>query len=223
MARGTGEHDVVATLPRILLASRSPRRTALLRDRGVAHEAVHPGFDDAALLPGDVTPEQWVAALAYLKAEAGRRLMATRPDAPRVIVGADTACVAGDCLIGTPIDEPDAERILRRLVGATHRVVTGVAVIDSRGPGEPARRLFVSCATVRLGAIDEATLREYLGGGAWRGKAGAYNLGERLEAGWPIDYQGDPTGIMGLPMDALLSALARPIGASRATVAGGRP
>jgi predicted house-cleaning NTP pyrophosphatase (Maf/HAM1 superfamily) len=45
--------------------------------------------------------------------------------------------------------------------------------------------------------------------GQWAGKAGAYNLSERLEAGWPIEYEGDPTTIMGLPMRALMARLER--------------
>ncbi|MFI4870918.1 MAG: Maf family protein, partial [Phycisphaerales bacterium JB061] len=47
----------------------------------------------------------------------------------------------------------------------------------------------------------------YLDTGLWRGKAGAYNLRERLDAGWAIEYEGDPTSIMGLPMELLRQKL----------------
>ena len=54
----------------------------------------------------------------------------------------------------------------------------------------------------RLGAALMA-IEGYLAGGGWRGKAGAYNLSERIEAGWPIEVQGDPGTVMGLPMEIL--------------------
>ena len=52
-----------------------------------------------------------------------------------------------------------------------------------------------------------ARIDEYVATGEWSGKAGAYNLSERMAAGWPIEYDGDPTTIMGLPMRALLARL----------------
>jgi septum formation protein len=69
--------------------------------------------------------------------------------------------------------------------------------------------MFTDRATVRLGRIAPPEIDGYVASGQWRGKAGAYNLAERLEAGWPITYEGDPGTIMGLPMRRLAPLLRR--------------
>ena len=69
------------------------------------------------------------------------------------------------------------------------------------------RHLFAESARVTFGALGNAEIDRYVSSGAWRGKAGGYNLSERLAAGWPITYRGDATTIMGLPMRALRERL----------------
>lgn len=159
------------------------------------------------LVPGDVTPQVWVAALAYLKAMAGMEAFGGPGAASRgILVGADTACVKDGRLIGTPQDASEAERIIRRLSDSQHDVVTGVALID---PISGERVIFADTARVWVGHLGDAEIDEYIRSEEWVGKAGAYNLAERLGAGWPIQYVGDPSTIMGLPMQALKRALER--------------
>jgi septum formation protein len=195
--------------PRLILASQSPRRRQLLSQHGLEHEARHPGVDDAELEPGRVAPEAWVAALAYLKAAAG--LSSLRPEglpSPLVMIGADTACVKDGDLIGTPADAAEASAILHRLQDGQHDVVTGVALIEQGDPFTPPRRtIFADRARVTVGHIGEARIDEYIASGDWKGKAGGYNLLERIQAGWPISYTGDPTTVMGLPMQSLIPRL----------------
>jgi len=198
--------QVRTTLPPLLLASRSPRRRWLLTQAHIAHEAVHPGFDDAILIPGDIrSPSQWVCALAYLKAWT-----ASHTASHRLILGADTACVMDGRMIGTPRDADEARAMIRDFTDRDHEVVTGVALIDRRGTIS-VRTLFSDLAHVRMGSLTDEAIETYIASEQWMGKAGAYNLLDRLGAGWPIEYTGDPTTIMGLPMNALvrrLSALA---------------
>lgn len=191
-------------LPRVVLASRSPRRRELLAGAGIEHEAVSPAFDDAGLMPGGVSAEEWVASLAYLKAWAVARGVAA--ESPAVVIGADTACVVDGTLVGTPRDADEAAAMLSQLIGRGHDVVTGVAIIET---DTGRRHMLAERASVRIGAVADDALREYVAGDGWRGKAGAYNLSERLAAGWPITFDGDATGIMGLPMRALAAALER--------------
>lgn len=187
--------------PALLLASRSPRRTSLLREAGIEHDTAHPGFDDALLTPGQVEPGVWIASLAYLKAWAKwRELLRTGASVPRLILGADTACLVDGDLIGTPTSPEEARAMIARMAGRQHDVLTGAAIIDTSS-GQ--RHLFVDRATVTLGALAAAQIDEYVASGAWKGKAGAYNLSERVDAGWPITWEGDPTTIMGLPMREL--------------------
>lgn len=208
--------DRMPSRPRLLLASRSPRRRALLNDFGVPHVAEHPGFDDAMLEPGRVTPEQWVASLAYLKAAIGsEHFPASSDGSTDYVLGADTVCVKDGRMIGTPQDADEARAIIRALAGGEHRVITGVAILELRGGRHVRRHVFVDDARVRLGSLTDDQVDEYVAGGSWAGKAGAYNLAERIDAGWPIEYDGDPTTIMGLPMQALLPRL-RKVGAVQA-------
>jgi septum formation protein len=69
--------------------------------------------------------------------------------------------------------------------------------------------VFRDFAIVTLGDLSDEDIERYLAGEEWRGKAGAYNFSERLNAGWPITCTGDETTVMGLPMNALLRRLRR--------------
>jgi septum formation protein len=192
---------------RVHLASRSPRRRELLREFGVVHSAEHPGIEDSTLEPGAVSPEQWVAALAYLKASAGLEDLERRGEAPPpLVMGADTACVKDGKLFGTPATRDEARVMLRSLREGEHDVVTGVALLD---PRRRRRTMLVDRAKVRLGALSDDAIDRYVDSDAWQGKAGGYNLRERLDAGWPLTFQGDHTTIMGLPMRKLARVLVK--------------
>lgn len=198
---------VFEPLPPVALASRSPRRRELLTSHGVRHEVIDADIDDGELAPGDQNPRSWVMALAYLKAHAGAvgSRGATVLDGA-IFLGADTVCVKDGHIIGQPADEADARRILHLFRDTDHEVLTGVALLNTRS-GQ--RDMFVDVAHVHVGHVSDQQIEAYLASGQWRGKAGAYNLSERLEAGWPITYQGDPTSIMGLPMETLTARLTR--------------
>lgn len=202
------------TLPggrrRLFLASRSARRRRLLEEAGIAHEVRDSGIDDGALSPAPgLHPAAWVRALAYMKARAAALRLGAREASGAIVLGADTVVVKDGAVIGQARDERDAERILRTLAGGRHRVVTGVALVDlDRGR----RRLLHDVAEVEVGPLPEDLIWAYMASGGWRGKAGAYNLMERVEAGWPIRYAGDPGTIMGLPMRGLAPTLRTMLG-----------
>lgn len=146
------------------------------------------------LAPGVVTPTQWVMALAYLKASTAARCTGSvRAD---VVIGADTVVVHRGELLGQPRDAGDARRMIVRMRDDVHEVVTGVALVNV---ASRKRELFCDVAVVHVGHIADEQIEQYLTSGEWKGKAGAYNLSERLGAGWPIRYEGDPGTIMGLP------------------------
>ncbi len=186
----------------IALASRSPRRRSLLAEHGFTVLCLESGIEDDDLERGRATPAEWAVSLAYLKARAAADKTPSGWTKP--VLGADTTCVLdGEC-IGKPRDERDAARILTSFVGRSHEVITGVAVLREGG-----RILFADRAVVTLGELPRRELDAYLESGLWRGKAGAYNLSERIEAGWPITHTGDWTTIVGLPMGRLVPLLAR--------------
>ncbi len=188
------------------LASQSPRRRRLLTLAGIPHDAESPGVDDAELYPGRrCSPRAWTVALAHLKARAALERLRGEGRAPTLILAADTMVVKDGALIGKPRDREHARRILLRLDRGTHEVVSGAALIER----ETRRRLLiVDVARVRVGEIGQDRIETYLASGDWSGKAGAYNLDERVADGWPIEHQGDASTVMGLPMRRLLPVLA---------------
>lgn len=193
-----------AERPRLVLASASPRRAKLLREAGFEFDAVVPPLDDATLRMGaGAGARAWVSSLAHLKAAATLGML--RSDAPHtlVVLGADTLVVKDGRVMGQPRDADDARSILAALRSGSHRVVTGVTILS---PGRP-RVIFCDEAVVRVGAVGDAEIESYLASGGWRGKAGAYNLEERIGAGWPIEFDGDPATVMGLPMRLLVPRL----------------
>jgi septum formation protein len=196
------------TYPRLFLASRSPRRRELLDEHGIVHEAEHPGFDDSILRPGAGTPRTWVTSLAHLKARAGLEILEKtgRTSDFEYVLGADTTCVRDGDVLGTPASAQEAAEILRALAGGVHEVITGVALVKTR---DGRRYHFADSAWVTWGRVNEAMIAEYIASERWKGKAGAYNLHERIAAGWPITFQGDASTITGLPMGMLTRVLCR--------------
>jgi septum formation protein len=144
--------------------------------------------------------------MAYLKARAGLDQWHRDGADRRFVIGADTICVQHGRIFGQPLDAEDARRMLTAFDDAEHEVVTGVAVIDSAGG---ARDIFVDRAKVWWDGVGAERIEAYVAGGQWAGKAGAYNLAERVEAGWPIRYEGSPNTIMGLPIEQLRVRLER--------------
>jgi septum formation protein len=115
-----------------------------------------------------------------------------------LVLAADTVCVGVDgTLIGQPADEADAKRMIESFIGVEHDVVTGVALLAA---GWTRVEPMSDAARVAIGQVGHGSLQAYLSSGQWRGKAGGYNLEERLAAGWPIHVDGDVTTVMGLPM-----------------------
>lgn len=204
--------------PEVLLASASPRRTQLLGGAGVRHRVIDQPLDDAALSPGCGDAERWPVALAYLKSRAAMErqrctAQGQAPERPVVVIGADTVLIHRGRLLGKPADADEARRMLLALRNDEHAAVTGVALSCAHASR---REFFAVRATVRFGAITQAQLDEHVRRGAWEGKAGGYNLGEVCQAGWDVTCQGDPTAVIGLPMEALtrrLRAWGVPMGA----------
>ncbi len=121
--------ELFDTLPRLVLASASPRRAALLSQLGLTFE-VCPSDVEEPLLSG--TAAEVTQKLALLKAET-----VARQYTEGIIIGADTLVSLDGELLGKPTDDADAREMLMQLSGTCHEVVTGVALIvaDSSGRG----------------------------------------------------------------------------------------
>ena len=189
-------------LPPLILASRSPRRATLLKEAGFRFTQADPTFEDPPKPDDDgSTPATQVAAeLARQKA-----LSTPAPDGA-LVLAADTICVDDyGKLIGKPLDAENAREMIKRFTNRSHQVITGVAIWMA---GENDVYAFADSATVRLGTLSRVQLDEYLNTDQWQGKAGGYNLFDRQAAGWPLTVTGDPSTVVGLPMQRVAPALA---------------
>ncbi|HKQ15015.1 MAG TPA: Maf family protein [Steroidobacteraceae bacterium] len=173
----------------IYLASASPRRSALLDQIGVAHR-VQPVDVDETARSGEA-PAEYVRRLAVLKAETLWQKLAASQRRP--VLGADTAVVLDDQILGKPRDENDCVRMLTLLSGRTHQVFTAVALRASTCQS----RVNVSEVTFRELADEE--IRRYWRSGEPADKAGAYAVQGRA-ALFIERIAGSYSGIMGLPL-----------------------
>ncbi len=186
------------TAPTLYLASQSPRRRQLLDQLGVAHALLLPEpHEDAEsieqVLPGEA-PSAYVQRVTGLKLDAALPRLKRRGLPPAPILCSDTTVALGRRIYGKPVDEPDAARMLAELAGATHRVLTAVAV------GTPRRRQqTLSTSRVTFETLTRAQVRAYVATGEPMGKAGAYAIQGRA-AMHVTRIDGSYSGIMGLPM-----------------------
>ena len=191
----------------IRLASRSPRRKLLLEEAGISIVVQPPQIDDGKLQPKNVSAEHWVAAMALLKAlDVANRLQDKGKTSAGTVLAADTVCVHNGRILGQPRDAMHARTMLQSLANSSHRTISGVCLIRLC---DAQRMLLVEETTVRIGNLTDNEIDQYIETNMWEGKAGGYNLIERVESGWPIRWDGDPTTVMGLPMDRLLPLLKR--------------
>ena len=198
--------------PTIRLASRSPRRRELLESAGFTVEVAPRLLDDTGLRSGGISPRAWVQALAYLKARfADDHLPVHERSAAHLpLLAADTLCVVDGEVLGQPADEDHARWMLGRLSGRAHDTLSGVCLLAG------GQRIFLfDAAQVTLGPLTTAQVEEYVRSGAWRGKAGGYNLFERTAAGWPLSWVGDSTTVIGLPMTRVLPVLRKVLAGER--------
>jgi septum formation protein len=188
------------TNPPLWLASASPRRRQLLTDAGIPHQVISSGIDDGLLNPGSTSAVLWVMALAHLKARAARVKLTFAGHTTGLILGADTVCSVDSAILGQPADASHARNMLRAMAGRTHQTITGICLLPLTGPH---RLITHDVATVHVGPLTDSQIETYIASNEWSGKAGAYNLAERVADNWPITCDGDPATVMGLPIKRL--------------------
>lgn len=176
--------------PLIYLASASPRRSALLEQIGVAHR-VRPVDVDETVRGGE-PPDCYVRRLAMLKAETLWEKLTAAQRQP--VLGADTAVVLDDQILGKPRDERECVRMLGLLSARTHQVFTAVAL--RAGDGCQSR---VNVSDVTFRKLTDEEMRRYWRTGEPADKAGAYAVQGRA-ALFIERIAGSYSGIMGLPL-----------------------
>lgn len=197
----------MVSLPDIYLASSSPRRCELLDQLGVRFAVVAQDVPEH-YVPGEM-PETYVQRLAQEKAQAGWHCLPV--DAHGPVLGADTAVVVDNRVLGKPADREEALAMLAMLSGRVHRVLSAVAVVGARlsevtNGGELRQRLGQYRTSVRLSEsrvwfrrIDERQRAAYWASGEPADKAGGYAI-QGLGAIFVERLDGSYSGVMGLPL-----------------------
>lgn len=188
---------------RLVLASASPRRLALLQQIGLTPDEVVPAeMDESALR--DERPRQLALRLAV---EKGRSVVART--APAFILSADTVVAVGRRMLPKAEQESEARACLSRLSGRSHDVLTAICV---RAPdGRSAQRVAESRVTFKR--LSHVEMEAYIASGEWRGKAGGYAI-QGFAAAFISEISGSYSAIVGLPLHetaALLEGLGYPV------------
>jgi septum formation protein len=177
---------------KIVLASRSPQRRALLEALGLDFEVQVPEIDEET----EGEPRQLVVRNSTRKAEA---VAASHPDA--LVIAGDTEVVIDGEVLGQPDGEDEARAHLQRLSASEHHVLGGLALIGPDTDQEP--RTGVDVSTVAFRELDDALLTAYLASGEWRGRAGSYAI-QGLGSALVDIVRGDVSNVIGLPVGLLL-------------------
>lgn len=174
--------------PKLVLASASPRRLALLAQIGVIPDAtVSPAIDETP--QRDEAPRALAARLAREKA-----VSVPRPDG-HCLLAADTVVAAGRRVLPKAETEAEAAACLSLLSGRRHRVLTAIVLIDAAGN----RRERLSESIVTFNRLSDAQHAAYLASGDWHGKAGGYAV-QGQAASFVRYLAGSYSGVVGLPL-----------------------
>jgi septum formation protein len=200
--------EPVTRTARLVLASGSPRRLALLQQIGVEPDALLP--TDLDETPGrNESPRKLAARLAIEKSRVGARTARSRDELGNAyVIGADTVVCVNRRILPKCETVEQAEECLRLLSGRTHRVYTGVAVIDPAGR----ERSRLVEARLRFKRLSSKEISAYLASREWRGKAGGYAI-QGIAGAFVVKLVGSYTAVVGLPLQetmALLDGLGYP-------------
>ena len=188
--------------PRLVLASSSPRRLALLQQIGLEPDALIPADLDETPNRMEL-PRSLAARLASEKAHGARRVAETPEGYPGAfLVAADTVVAVGRRILPKCELAEEAEDCLRLLSGRAHRVYTGVSLITPKGAE---RRKLVE-TRVRFKRLSGAEIDAYVTSGEWRGKAGGYAI-QGLAGAFVVNLVGSYSSVVGLPLYEVMSLL----------------
>jgi septum formation protein len=186
----------LTSLQKVILASTSPRRREILDLLKIPFEVHAPKFSE--LSDPSLSSEEEARLFAREKA------LSLRKEFPNsLIIGSDTIVELNGKKLGKPRDDAEATQMLQSLSGKTHRVLTGLAVLDMK---TGLIQEILSIAKVTMKASSEKEIAEYVASGEPRDKAGAYavqGLGKKLIE----SVEGDFYTVVGLPLEGLVKLL----------------
>lgn len=181
--------------PKLILASASPRRLAILQQAGIEPDALLPADVDETPLKNEGAKEL-ARRLSRSKAEVARKTARSRDDMKdSYILSADTVVVAGGRILPKAEVVDEAAACLRLLSGRAHRVYTSICLVT---PKDAIRERLVE-TRVRFKRLSRDEFEGYLASGEWRGKAGGYAI-QGLAGTFVVKLVGSYTNVVGLPL-----------------------
>lgn len=184
-------------MKQIILASKSPRRKALLKQIGLEFTIV-PGYVKETLNPR-LKPRGQAEYLSQLKADTIYAVHKNKPDTECIIISADTIVAVDDEVLGKPKNNTDAKIMLKKLSGRKHQVITAYTLIDVRSR----KKITNSQVTnVYFRKIKDSEITKYIKSEKLSDKAGAYAIQGRA-AVFVEKIEGDYSNIVGLPLFSL--------------------
>ena len=183
---------------KIILASKSPRRSFLLQEAGFQFEVKTKSIEET--YPDDLPAEQVAAYLAEKKAAAAKDFL---QDDDAILLTADSVVLLDDTIFGKPKDKADAQGILSALSGRMHRVITGVCLLS-----KTKSRTFSGISNVYMETLRPEEIDYYIDHYKPYDKAGAYAIQEWIGLCKISKIEGTYSNIMGLPMDLVYRHLA---------------
>jgi septum formation protein len=188
--------------PKLVLASGSPRRLALLNQAGIEPDALRPADVDETPKKGEL-PRACATRLARAKAEAALRNLKLDDELRGAfILAADTVVAVGRRILPKAELVNEAEQCLRLLSGRNHRVYTGICIVT---PKEGFRQRLIE-TRVRFKRLTTEDIQGYIGSGEWRGKAGGYGV-QGIAGSFVVKMVGSYTNVVGLPLYESVSLL----------------
>lgn len=181
---------------KVILASQSPRRRELLHLAEIEFEVMIADTDES--FPADLPFEDTAVHIAKNKALA----VAAKSQTDLIIIAADTIVICNGKIIGKPISHNDAVEIITNLAGNTHKVITGVYIMQNK------KEIFFADTTeVTFHALTQAQINYYVEKYQPFDKAGAYAIQEWIGAVGIKNINGDFYNVMGLPISRVVAAL----------------
>jgi septum formation protein len=182
-------------MAKYILASASPRRKQLLQWAEIDFDIIVANSEET--YPSNLTPEEVAIHIALEKAKKVRSLAGS----DQIIIAADTIVVLGQEIIGKPKNRKEAVEILSKLSGQTHRVITGVAIINQE------EEVFADVTEVEFNSLSEKEIEFYIDKYKPYDKAGAYAIQEWIGVIGIKRINGDFYNVMGLPVSRVVQAL----------------
>ena len=180
----------------IYLASRSPRRRMLLEKAGIKFQVIDPVAEELSVAGKD--PEIYAKNTAIKKA-----ISVASKIAEGIIIAADTIVVKGNEILGKPKDKLDAIRMLKKLSGTSHFVLTALVVLDKKSNR---METAIEKTKVEMRKLDENEIEKYADSGEPLDAAGAYKIQEGA-ATFVRRIEGDYNNVVGLPLASLIEIL----------------